>query len=72
MSNLSWLSQAQMERLKPSPQNHGKPWGDDLRVLISIIFINRNGLCWRDASRGYSPPITAGSAGATTGPSPGS
>ena len=45
MSNLYWLTDAQMERLKPFfPKSHGKPRVDDRRVLSGIIFINRNGL----------------------------
>ena len=45
MSNFYWLSDAQMERLKPFfPRSHGKPRVDDRRVLGGIIFINRNGL----------------------------
>lgn len=38
------------------PKIHGKPRADDLRVLSGIIFINRNGLRWRDAQREYGPP----------------
>jgi hypothetical protein len=39
MSNLYWLSEAQMERLKPFfPKSHGKPRVDDRRVLSGIIF----------------------------------
>ena len=56
MSNLYWLSDAQMERLKPFlPTSHGKPRVDDRRVLSGIIFINRNGLRWCDAPRAYGP-----------------
>jgi len=34
MSNLYWLTDAQMERLKPFfPKSHGKPRVDDRRVL---------------------------------------
>ncbi len=45
MSNLYWLTEAQIERLKPFfPKSHGKPRVDDRRVLSGIIFINRNGL----------------------------
>ena len=36
----------------------GKPRVDDRRVLSGIIFINRNGLRWRDAPREYGPPKT--------------
>lgn len=59
MSNLYWLSDGQMERLKPLfPKSHGKPRLDDRRVLSGIIFINRNGLRWCDAPREYGPPKT--------------
>jgi transposase len=54
MSDLFWLSDAQMSRLEPYfPKSHGKPRVDDRRVLSGIIFINRNGLRWRDAPREY-------------------
>jgi transposase len=59
MSNLFWLTDAQMERLKPFfPKSHGKPRVDDRRVLSGIIFINRNGLRWCDAPGEYGPPKT--------------
>jgi len=45
MSNLFWLTDAQMARLEPfCPKSHGKPRVDDRRVLSDIIFINRQGL----------------------------
>lgn len=48
-----------MARLKPYfPKSHGKPRVDDRRVLSGIIFINRNGLRWRDASEEYGPHKT--------------
>src|SRR5690606_26103235 len=50
---------AQMARLEPFfPKSHGKPRVDDRRVLSGIIFINRNGLRWRDAPKAYGPPKT--------------
>ena len=50
MSDLYWLSDTQMAKLEPFfPKSHGKPRVDDRRVLSGIIFINRNGLRWRDA-----------------------
>ena len=59
MSNLFWLTDAQMARLQPFfPKSHGKPRVDDRRVLSGIIFINRNGLRWRDAPKEYGPPKT--------------
>lgn len=75
MTNLFWLTDAQMARLEPFfPKSHGKPLVDDRRVLSGIIFINRNGLWWCDAPREYGPrrPSTiAGSGGATKVSSPG-
>ncbi len=59
MSNLFWLTEEQMERLRPFfPKSHGKPRVDDRRVLSGIIFINRNGLRWCDAPPEYGPPRT--------------
>lgn len=59
MSDLFWLSDAQMARLVPYfPKSHGKPRVDDRRVLSGIIFINRNGLRWRDAPKAYGPHKT--------------
>ena len=54
MSDLFWLSDAQMARLEPFfPKSPGRPRVDDRRVLSGIIFINRNGLRWRDAPTAY-------------------
>jgi len=59
MSNLFWLTDEQIDRLRPFfPKSHGKPRVDDRRVLSGIIFINRNGLRWCDAPREYGPPKT--------------
>ena len=59
MSDLFWLTDVQMARLAPFfPKFHGKPRVDDRRVLSGIIFINRNGLRWRDAPREYGPHKT--------------
>jgi transposase len=59
MSNLFWLTDEQLERLKPFfLKSHGKPRVDDRRVLSGIIFINRNGLRWCDAPREYGPSKT--------------
>jgi transposase len=50
MSNHFRLSDAQRERLKPFfPKSQGKLRVDDRRVLSGIVFINRNGVWWRDA-----------------------
>ncbi|MDK3074304.1 transposase [Sedimentitalea sp. JM2-8] len=59
MSDLFWLTDAQMARLEPFfLRSHGKPRVDDRRVLSGIIFINRNGLRWRDVPAAYGPPKT--------------
>ena len=59
MSNLFWLTDDQMARLRPFfPKSHGKPRVDDRRVLSGIIFINRNGLRWCDAPPDYGPSKT--------------
>jgi transposase len=59
MSDLYWLTDEQMARLQPYfPRSHGKPRVDDRRVLSGIIFVNRNGLRWRDAPAAYGPHKT--------------
>ena len=59
MSDLFWLTDEQMERLRPHfPRSHGKPRVDDRRVLSGIIFVNRNRLRWRDAPPVYGPHKT--------------
>ncbi len=48
-----------MSRLEPFfPKSHGKPRVDGRRVFSGIIFINRNGLRWRDAPKEYGPSKT--------------
>ena len=50
MSNLFWLNESQMARLRPLfSKSHGRPRVDDRQVLSGIIFIIRNGLRWCDA-----------------------
>lgn len=59
MSDLFWLTDAQMARLEPLfPKSHGKPRVDDRRVLSGIIFINCNGLRWCNAPAVYGPHKT--------------
>lgn len=35
------------------PKSHGKPRVDDRWALSGIVFVDRNGLRWRDASKDY-------------------
>src|SRR3546814_6061758 len=59
MSYLYWLTDEQMTRLQPYfPKSHGKPRVDDRRVLSGVVFVNRNGLRWRDAPSAYGPHKT--------------
>lgn len=59
MSNLFWLSDDQIVRLKPFfPKSHGKARVDDRRMLSGIMFINRSGSRWYEAPREYGPPKT--------------
>ncbi len=59
MSNLNWLNDDQMARLRPCfPKSHGVPRVDDRRVISGFIFINRNGLRWCDAPNEYGPAKT--------------
>ena len=63
MSDLIWLSEAQMRRIEPYfPLSHGVPRVDDRRVISGIIFVIRNGLRWRDAPKDYGPHKTIVSA----------
>ena len=59
MRDLFWLTDEQMARLERFfPKSRGRPRVDDRRVLSGIIFVNRNGLRWRDAPSEYGPPKT--------------
>ena len=59
MRDLFWLTEVQLERLRPFfPKTRGIPRVDDRRVLSGIIFVNRNGLRWRDAPAEYGPHKT--------------
>lgn len=54
MSDLFWLTESQIEQLRPCfPCSHGVPRVDDRPVLSGIIFVSRNGLRWRDAPAAY-------------------
>ena len=59
MSDLYWLTDEQMAWLELYfLKSHGKPRGDDRRVLSGIVVVNRNGLRWRGAPREYGPHKT--------------
>jgi putative transposase len=59
MSDLIWLSEAQMRRIEPYfPLSRGVPRADDRRIVSGIIFVIRNRLRWRDARAAYGPPKT--------------
>jgi len=59
MSDLIWLTEAQMHKIEPYfPLSHGVPRVDDRRIISGIIFVIRNGLRWRDAPREYGPHKT--------------
>lgn len=59
MSDLIWLTEAQMRKIEPYfPSSHGVPRVDDRRIISGIIFVIRNGLRWRDAPVVYGPHKT--------------
>ena len=59
MSDLYWLTDDQMKRLRPHfPKSHGRPRVDDRGVQSGIIFVDRNGLRWRDSPAASGPDKT--------------
>lgn len=59
MSDHYWLSETQIERIKPYfPRSHGVPRVDDRRVVSGIIHVLKRGLQWRDAPAEYGPHKT--------------
>lgn len=59
MSDLIWLSAAQIRRIEAHfPLSHGVPRVDDRRVIRGIIVVIRNGLRWRNAPKDYGPHKT--------------
>jgi transposase len=57
MSNPFWLTKAQMARLETFfPKSRGTLRVKDRHVLSGIMFINRNGLRWRDAPKDFGLP----------------
>ena len=54
--NLYYLSQSQLERIRPYfPLSHGVSRVDDRKVLSGIIYVIKNGLQWKDAPCQYGP-----------------
>lgn len=59
MSDRFWLTEAQVERLRPFfPKARGRARVDDRQVLSGIIHVQRNGLMWKDAPVVYGRPKT--------------
>ena len=59
MTDIFWLSEEQLLRIKPYfPRSHGVARVDDRKVLSGIIHVLRNGLRWRDAPEVYGPHKT--------------
>lgn len=59
MPDIFWLTDAQMARLEPYlPKPRGKPRVNGRRVLGGPIFINRNGLRWRDTPKEHGLHMT--------------
>ena len=59
MSGQFWLTDEQVERLRPHVSKaRDKPRVDDRRVLSGILHVLRNGLRWRDAPAVYGPHKT--------------
>jgi transposase len=60
MSDLYWLSEAQMRRVAPllPSDTRGKPRVGDWRVISGVVHGLRSGCPWRHAPREYGPPKT--------------
>ncbi|MFP1464024.1 transposase [Escherichia coli] len=59
MSNLFWLTDEQMARLAPISPRAMAASALMIDAFVSvIIFVNRNGLRWRDAPKEYGPAKT--------------
>lgn len=53
-TDLYYLTQAQLERIRPYfPLSHGVSRVDDRKVLSGIIYVIKNGLQWKDTPREY-------------------
>ena len=58
MRTLFYLSESQLERIKPFfPRSHGAPRVDDRRVVSGIIYVIKHGLQWKDAPDEYVPTL---------------
>ena len=56
MSHLFWLSEQQLNTIKPFfPLSHGIPRVDDKKVISGIIYVIKNGLRWCEAPKEYGP-----------------
>ena len=56
MHTLFYLSESQLERIKPFfSRSHGAPRVDDRRVVSGIIHVIRHGPQWKDAPDAYGP-----------------
>ena len=56
MRTLFYLSESQLERIKPFfPRSHGAPRVDDRCVVSGIIYVIKDGLQWKDAPDEYGP-----------------
>lgn len=54
MSDHYWLTNTQLERIRPNfPRSHGRPRVDDRRVICGFIHVIRNGMRWRDTTEIY-------------------
>ena len=59
MGEQFWLTEAQLARMRPFfPKSRGRKRVDDRRVLNGIIYIQRNGLMWKDAPEICGPHKT--------------
>lgn len=58
-TDLYYLSEAQLERIRPHfPLSHGVSRVDDKKIISGIIYVIKNGLQWKDAPREYGPHKT--------------
>ena len=59
MTDLFWLSDAQLDRIRPYfPLAHGVPRVDDARVISGIVHVLKSGCRWSDCPEAYGPATT--------------